>query len=235
MQTEVTTTKGNGLTTPVGAWGAEGASSKDLVVPRLQLVQATSDICKDGGARPGEIVNGQTKNIMAKKGESIDLLPILIVGSWVVSEPIVGARPKFLRMEALTPENDSIDWRSEAYENGRPVLRQKRLSVLSLPVNTLEGFPFWVDFQNTGRAAGQILSTIIQENKRQGRPAPARVISLGTTLKTREQNSWFVPTVTLSRDATEVELTAAYSWYQAFASKASEAALAEAPKEETPF
>jgi hypothetical protein len=170
---------------------------------------------------------------MADKGKFIDLLPILTVGSWIVSEPIVGAQPKFLRIEALTAQNDAESWKVESYENGKPVLKQKRLSVLVLPVGGLDGFPFFIDFSKTNRMPGQILSTIIQENRFRNLPAPARVVSVGTTLKTREQNSWFVYTVTVKRDATNEELVASKKWYDVFASKAEQAILDEKPTEDT--
>ena len=225
MNTEVAVNKTQAVAAPIGAWGCEDASAKDLVVPRLQLVQATSDICKNGGARPGEIVNGQTSQILAPKGAFLDLLPILTVGSWVVSEPVVGAQPKFIRMEAVTPQNDSDNWKVESYENGKPVLKQKRLSVLVLSLASLDGFPFFIDFQKTNRKPGQILSTIIQENKFKNLPAPARVVSVSSALKTREQNSWFVYTVAVKRDATADELAACKRWYDIFASKAKDAVL----------
>lgn len=237
MNTDVAITQTNTPAVAQGAWGTEDASAKDLIVPRLQLAQATSDVVKNGSGRPGEIIHGQTQNVLAKKGETIELLPILVVASWVVSEPVVGAQPKFIRIEELTPANDSDNWKVEGYENGKPVLKQKRLSVLVLPVNGLDGFPFFIDFQKTNRKPGQVLSTIIQENRFRNLPAPARVVAVGTQLKTREQNSWFIYTVTVKRDSTAAELAAARKWYDVFASKAKAVAMAEEPaaNSEVPF
>lgn len=224
MNTEVTNVKSNVPATQ-GAWGCEDASAKDLVVPRLSLVQATSQASKEGKARAGEIVHSMTAEVFAQKGQEIELLPILTVASWIVSEPQVGQQPKFLRMEPITPANDSDNWKQESFENGKPVLRQKRLSVLVLPVKQLDGFPFFVDFQKTNRKPGQVLSTIIQENAFKNQPACARVVSVGTQLKTREQNSWFIYTVAPKRAATPEEVAACRRWYDVFANKAKMAAM----------
>lgn len=209
--------EGKALSTQ-GAWGTEGTSSKDLVIPRIGLAQASSNVCKEGLARPGELIHSLTKSPLAAKGAKLEILPILCVGSWVITEPkpMDGSFAKFIRKEELTPENDSTEWKVDDFEGGQPVVRNKVLSFLSLLVSEIQGFPFFVDFQGTNKNGGKLISTIIQENSFKGLPAPARVVELSTALKTYKNNSWFVVNAQPGRSSTEAELAHCKKWYDIF-------------------
>ena len=197
-------------------WGSEGTSSKDLVIPRIQLAQAVSDVCKEGVAKPGEIVHSQTQEILAKKGEKLEVLPIVCLGSWVVSKVVPGGQPEYLREEQLTPENDSENWKQDAFEDGQPIVKQKCLRFLVLLANKSDGFPFFVSFQRSNKNGGKLLSTIMQENKFQGRPGCSRVVELSSFIKTYKTNSWFVFGIKPTRDASQEEREACKKWYILF-------------------
>jgi hypothetical protein len=201
-----------------GSWGSEGTSSKDLVIPKIQLAQASSNICKEGNAKPGELIHSLTKEVLLSKGQKLQILPILSIGSWVVTtpKPAGGGYPDFIRNEPLTEINDSDNWKIESFEDNRPVVFNKRLTFLVLLVSRTDAFPFFMDFQATNKNGGKILSTVIQENKFQNLPAPARVVELSTSLKSFKGNSWFVIGVAPMRKATEAELAACKKWYDLF-------------------
>lgn len=232
-----TTEQGKGVAVPTGAWGAENTSSKDLVVPRIGLAQASSNVCKEGLARPGELIHSQTKVALAAKGAKLELLPILIVGYWEVTtpKPAGGGFPEFIRKEELTPQNDSTEWRIDDFEEGRPVVRNKILSFLTLPVSDTAGFPYFVDFKGTNKNGGKLLSTIIQENRWKDLPACARVVELSTTLRQYKGNSWFVVNVTPGRAATEAEMAACRKWYDVFHTARITAAEDSDDDKEVPF
>jgi len=237
VNTDITAVNNAPATVPVnGAWGAEEARPSDLVIPRLALAQAMSNPCKEGNAKPGEILHSQTNACVVPKGQELEILPILTVMSWVVSELVPGKpQPQFVRIEGINPSNDRDDWRFEKVEQGKNLLYQKRLSALVLPVNALDGFPYFVDFQKTSRKPGQVLSTIIQENAFRNRPACSRVVALGTQMKTKESNSWFIFTVAPKREATAEEIAVCRKWYDVFAKKAGEAAAQQEGEESVPF
>lgn len=197
-------------------WGSEGMSTKDLVIPKIQIAQAVSNACKEGMARPGEIIHSSSNEVLAAKGHKLQILPILCVGSWVVSKLIPGGQPEFMRREKLTFSNDSDDWKLESFEDGIPVVWNKCLSFLVLPLSRVTGFPFFVDFQKTNRNGGKILSTIIQENSMAGMPAPGRVVELSTAMRSYKNNSWFVFQVAASRKSTIDELVQCKKWYDLF-------------------
>jgi hypothetical protein len=215
------------------AWGSENASSKDLVIPKIQIAQANSKVCKEGFCRPGDLFHSLTKEILAAKGGKIEILPILCIGTWVITtpKPIGGGFPEFIRKEPLTPQNDSELWKIEDFEDGKPVVRNKCLTYLTLLVKDIKGFPFFIDFQNTNKGGGKLLSTIIQENKFKGHPAPHRVVELSSTEKSYKQNSWFIISVAPTREVKKDELAQAKKWYDIF-SKAQVTAHMEAEEED---
>jgi hypothetical protein len=196
-------------------------SSKDLVIPKIQIAQPTSQSCKEGNAKPGEILHSLTKEVIVPKGSKLELLPILCVGSWVVSR-VVPTGFEFLRKEPLTEANDSDEWNQEGFEDGAPIVTNKCLSFLVLPVTGISGFPYFIDFQKTNKQAGKILSTIIQENGFRGLPAPARTVNISTVLKSYKNNSWFAFQVASGRDASEGELAACKKWFDIFSAKQAE-------------
>lgn len=213
-----TTTERDTALTTQGAWGSEGTSSKDLVIPKIQIAQANSNACKEGTARPGDLYHSLTKEILLSKGEKLAFLPILSIGSWIITtpKPPGGGFPDFIRKEPLTPENDSDLWKIEDFEDNRPVVRNKCLTYLVLLASRVDGFPFFIDFQNTNKNAGKNLSTIIQENKFKGQPAPARVVELSSALKNFKGNSWFIMNVAPTRETTVEELAKCKKWYDLF-------------------
>lgn len=213
-----TTERSTAIAKPHDAWGTEGTSSKDLVIPKIQIAQANSNACKEGNARPGDLVHSLTKEVLVSKGTKLELLPILSVASWIITtpKPPGGGFPTFIRKEPLTQDNDSDIWRIEDFEDNTPVVRNKCLTYLVLLVDRKTGFPFFIDFQNTNKAGGKNLSTIIQENKFRGEPAPSRVVEMSTTLKNYKGNSWFIMNVAPTREATEDELVQCKKWYDLF-------------------
>lgn len=232
---QLTTEPGKNLTPPNAAWGSEGASSKDLVIPKIQLIQANSNACKEGLGRPGDLMHLLTKEILAPKGQPLEILPILSIGSWVVQTPKSddGDMGKFIRKYALTSDNDSDDWKLEQFEENQPVIHMKALTYLVLLANRINGFPFFIEFNSTNKAGGKLLSTIIQENKFEGKPAPARVVAVSTSLKTYLKNSWFVMGVRPVRSSTSEEVAACKKWYDLFNEKKLE--QAEEAEAEVPF
>lgn len=201
------------------AWGGENASRKDFVLPKIVIAQASSDVCKEGSAHPGEIIHSQTKEVLAKKGEKLALLPIAVGGRWQVTtpKPVGGGFADFIRVEPLTQANDSDRWQIDGFDtDGKPIVHHKVLSFLVLPVTKIAGFPFFMEFRSGNKDAAKLISTIMQENNFQGRPAPARVIELSTRLKQYKSNSWFVTSVTVSRNASDDEIAKCRYWYDLF-------------------
>jgi len=200
-------------------WGTEGASSKDLVITKILLTQANSDACKEGIARPGDLITstGEVLASKADKNKKLQVLPILCQGQWIVTGPKPAqGYPEFIRRELLTPQNDSDLWKIETFEEEKPVVWHKCLSYLVLLTDRLQSFPFFIDFKNTNKTGGRLLSTILQENKFKGLPAPARVIEISVNLKKVKENSWFIMGVSPKRDATVDEIKACKQWYDLF-------------------
>lgn len=201
------------------AWGNEGTSSKDLVIPRIKICQALSKAVAEGNARPGDIIHGQTNELLAAKGGKLELLPILCLGFWAVHKVIPGGQPEFMRQEPLLEENDSDNWLQDMFENNQPVQWRKTLSFLCLLVGNIKGFPIFVDFTKTNKNSGKILSTIMQENGFADKPGCSRVVELSTSTRTYKNNSWFVYGINPKRDASEEEMNACYKWYTIFQAK----------------
>jgi len=58
--------------------GLEGIDNEMLIIPRIKLVQGLSVEVSEGICAPGALVNSITKDILAAKGESLEIVPLMI-------------------------------------------------------------------------------------------------------------------------------------------------------------
>lgn len=202
----------------VGTWGHESESTTDILIPAIKAAQSSSNGCKEGVWLPGQLVHTTTKEVLAEKGKPLEVLPILCVKSWEITspKPMGGGFAKFIRNEPITSANDSDKWNLEKFEDQNPVIWHKVLTFLVLPVSRMQSFPFYMHFKASDKNGGKMLSTIMAENRLKSRPGPGRVVSLTTTLKTYNTNSWFVVNVSPVRDSTDSEIATCKRWFDLF-------------------
>lgn len=205
------------LVAPPANWGAEGLSTRDLIIARVRTLQAISGDVSNGKGSPGDMLNSITGEMLAKKGQPLELLPILSLRFWTVYEK-VGVKTEYRDKYVMTESNQDQP-KEFVSEDGKMMLRQQCLTFLCLQPSKLTKFPLFVDFQRTNLQAGRNLSTIMQENSFAGQPGCARTFSLVTEVTTYNKNSWFIQKVSPVRNSTEEEQVACFKWYQTFKAK----------------
>lgn len=96
-----------------GSWGAEGVDNTDLLVPRILLMQAISEAVAEGKLNQGEIIRSTTNEVLAKKGEGMEFIPLLSFKTWVIME-LIGGKYEFRRIEPMTLNNreEPLEWES---------------------------------------------------------------------------------------------------------------------------
>lgn len=93
----------------------------DIVVPRLLLMQGTSDFVKDRKAQLGDMVRSVGPVKLGDPEHPVDFIPLTDpVPTWIVETRAVGQqRWTFKRVEPRTAMNDTLPWSFKADKEGK--------------------------------------------------------------------------------------------------------------------
>lgn len=169
-----------------------GATTQDLVIPRLMLMQNTSELVGDGRAKLGDIVNSQTEEVIGGVGNPVEMIPLSMFKTWRVFDMSSGT-PKFLRQEEFTVENANHD--KEGKEGSVPVrwnLCYNFFMLLRKEVASGEAFPVLVTFTRTSAYAGRQLLTHFFKLGLMNKPHWFRSVLLESTKEKHETNTYSV-------------------------------------------
>lgn len=218
MNAEIATINENLPTAiPKGSWGGEQASSKDMLIPRLYLMQDLSDLVKKGKAKTGSIVNATTSETIATTDEPLEVIPILTFGEWLLYDVVKeGGRERDVYAGKTLVTKDNENWANEDVVDGKLMRRVRQINFLLLLPKYFHDLPFLVSFRKTSMMAGRKLSTHFQVSGMKGKPAASQVFKLNSTAMTRKGYNFFGFEVEPGRATTEKELAQAYHWYQLF-------------------
>lgn len=148
---------------------------RDVLIHRILLAQNMSQVVNDGGVAIGDLYDSVTKEVLAKKGAPLEIVPLYSYKSWVVSQEIKG-RFEFRRIEKWTAQNSDAPWEyTEGGSNWKrtqslnffvmttaSLKKEKELIVLlnsgkPLPAVLEMAKPFMVSFQSSSYKAGKSL------------------------------------------------------------------------------
>lgn len=199
-----------------GAWGAEGAESVDIVLPRLMLMQGLSDFVKQRKAQMGDIINSLTMKPIGSFETPIPIIPLMKQSKeWLIDECMEpNAKNKIFKFKERlpwTPVNDSL--LREELANGILTRRTLCLNFFVLLPSDIEGLPYLISFRKTSYKTGAKLSTHFTESQMKKAPPARKVFLLGAHEKSRDSNSWYEFDLTPDREATKEELGRAWIWY----------------------
>lgn len=231
---EVQASNGNLPSTQV--WGTEGMSREDLLIPRIQLMQDISEHVKSGKFRPGVLINSTTNEVIADKGESCEIIPILGYREWIINDVDDRNKEKYRCRIRMTPENEI--WAREDVENGKAIRRTKCINFFCLLASKPDELPMLVSFKKTSMYAGKKLSTHFQISAMKNQAPASQVFKIGGETQSYNGYSFYVFNVEPSRKATSEELALAKKWYDSLNTSNVEVADEAGPvgnAEEVPF
>ncbi len=228
-------TQSTDLAMPTGSWGGEQASSKDMILPRLNLMQDISKLVKDGKARAGQIVNGSTGEVLGGVDQKIEIIPVLTFAEWLLYDVVESkGKMKDEYTGKLLCDKTNENLPSEDMVNGKPIKRVRQINVLCISPSHLDELPFLVSFKKTGTMAGKKLSTHFQVCAMKGAAAAGTVFNLFSSLSTFDSYTFYRFEVETARRANDSEIKTAFEWYKMFNAGAAKVAD-EAVDEQVPF
>lgn len=201
--------------------GIETMETRDMLIPRVLLVQKTSKFVDDLGAKPGTFWNSLTKTEIT----DTTFIPVIFHKYWDLLMP----DPKSDRMKFDKRVFQEPDGRKFYKDDEGPADATAVLSFISLFGSRLMLLPF----SKSSYVAGKTLLTMVCEKKKD---LFAYKYKLSSAKKSNGDNVWYVIDVNEAGEVTPEEYSAAELAYASLGKKTLESAGLEGEKlEDVPF
>lgn len=202
------------------AWGVEGLTQRDIVIPKILAMQGLSKLVTSGQAKFGEFRDSLNGVVLGEIGkQAIEFVPFLLEKVWIVFEDKnpPGSQQtnyKFTKVEPLTAENEN--WPYEEVINGVKIRRDRTMNFYVLLPGEIEkggAIPYILSFRRTSARAGQKLATtMFMKNLKAGKTPASMVLELHGEKQQNDKGTFVVLDVKEKRPSTTAEIAEAFSW-----------------------
>ncbi len=130
---------------------------KDILIPKLLLMQGLSELVADEKASMGDLVNSVTGKVLSKGGKPLNIIPLTHFKTWVIYE-IIDKKAEYKEIVPYTPAN--ADWEWTATEGGVELRRDQCLNFYVMVEDEMKdprAFPYLLTFRRTSYRSGRKL------------------------------------------------------------------------------
>lgn len=192
-----------------------GISTGDLLVPRLFLMQNTSEAVGDGTAKLGDLVVNLTDEVIGGVSAPLELVPLKVVRMWRTYDISAGI-PKYLHETSVTPQNEkTTKFESTDPNTGnliRNYLNHNLYFLRKSEVDSGGAMPFIVAFKSTSLLAGKQLSTFMFNDLIVGRKPYARSYFLNVAREKKDTNTYAVMRIEKGQPLSDAATQEAETW-----------------------
>lgn len=215
--------------------------SKDLLIPKILLMQGQSEKVLDGTCKPGDIIKSTTGELYGsareKDSKPLKFIPIYMYKTWVKHEILskTGGKLKLQYVETypVTPNNTSQKWESTEEIEGvvRNFKHVKNINfyvILEQDWGNPLAVPHVLTFRSTSSKAADLVEGWFAEcNVAQKARVPknpkgelmlpfARAFELSGKMEQDDDNTWYVFKTADKGAITQDDprITQAFNWYQ---------------------
>lgn len=218
----VTENQSTGLPAIADQLAELGVSAQDLIIPKLLLMQNTSEYVGDKKAAMGDIVNSQSLEVVGGIGKDLAIVPLKMYKTWRVYNMDSG-QPEFVRQDAVTAQNEKLPWEDMEEIDGKkvPIRRDLCLNFFVLLRTDLENgdaFPLVVSFKRTSTQAGRQLATHLFKMACLGRLPYSQTQVLQVKAQKKDKNTYGVYEIAKGAELTEEQKQLAGDWLKRLAS-----------------
>lgn len=218
-------TKALSLAQDLSSWGDAPVSSKDLVIPRILLMNGTSDLVTSGEAGFGELRDSLTNRKLGDLKNPVRIIPFAMKKSWIEYEIDSDGEKEYLRKYDVTPQNENQKYEGEGEGREGGVTQVSRDYVMEFYVllesDVRKGgeLPYIITFRRTALKNGKKLATQMYVSNRGAKlPPPGMTLELCVKIAANDDNKWAVLDVNLDPEvtkATDAEtITKCLDWYK---------------------
>jgi len=196
----------------------------DLLIPRILLAQAQSKYVVEEKAKPGQLVGSLGHDLLAEKGEYLEIIPFHRNKTFRLFKPQPGGgSPKFITEVPYSLQTKAwersrlreVDWKYknlDGVEVTEPLLCFITWNYYVLLSSDVEGLPRVISFSSTSYMTGKMLGTFITEEAKKKIPMPFKTYKVSTEGVSNEKGNFYKLLVLKGRETTNEELSQVTEW-----------------------
>lgn len=193
------------------AWGAgKNADKKDIVLPKILLMQGLSALVGKGLAKVGDMIESLEEQIIGSPTEPVEMI---IFDTFKTFETY--NNKKWVSTEMFKPEMAALPWNELV--NDVDVERKTVINYYGMLVADIKAgvpFPVVITFRGMSYKAGKKLTTLFTRLEAFEKPSASIVLSIGAEQEENDKGKFHVFTVAKSRNSTKEEVAACFEWYK---------------------
>lgn len=201
-------------------WGNGGLTSKDIVIPRINVMQPMSEKVTAGKAAFGEIRDSLNNTLLGGfEQPSVEFVPFLMEKTFVVFDNSDPEDKTYLRIEPITPDNEDAKYEDEEKDdNGdiRKISRYRTMTFYVLLTSELKlgaAVPYIIAFSKTSLMAGKKLTTqMYVKNINSGKNPAGMMAGLKCERMSQEKKTWAVLDVEVTKETPVEWQEEAFKW-----------------------
>lgn len=216
------TTKAVALT-DVPDWGGDVfLGAQDIIIPKLLIMQPTSDMVTEGNAVMGEFRDSVSKEKLGSIADPINFIPFHVEKVWDILEQQDDEQYKWRRSEPLIEDplkpgyNDNLKWTD--IENGINIKRVRRMNFYVMLASQLKegnAVPYVLAFRSTGYREGKkVFTQMYLRNRRAGLTPAAYSFELSGVRQKNEKGAFIVPSVAMGPATNAAHVGECLEWYK---------------------
>lgn len=196
--------------------------SKDILSPRILLMQAGSDLVttKGNDIQSGDLIDSITGDIIAGEGETIEFVILKAWKSWVKMLDTGSGKPQFVEEVPYNTSNSNTP--RETMENGKLLKNFETHNYMVLLTKDLKddmAIPMTLAFKSTGLMASKAIKTYAgklamsaQITGKKKKSIVEKVFEITTEFKDNDKGKYYIPKVKPARTTNKDELKVCKAW-----------------------
>lgn len=181
-------------------WAPPELTKKDIVIPRLLLMQPMSELVTAGKAKFGEVIDSLNKKVFGGFDQDpVKIIPFLMQKTFVVFNNNDPENKEFLRIEPITPDNEDAKYEDEEKDESGDLMKISRFRTMTFYVllekELKEGAatPYLIAFSKTSLQAGKKLSTqVYMKNIHAGKNPASMIMNIKVDKQSQDKKTWAV-------------------------------------------
>lgn len=209
--------------TDVPDWGGDVyLGAQDIIIPKLLIMQPTSDMVTEGNAVMGEFRDSVSKEKLGSIADPIKFIPFHVEKVWDILEQQDDEQYKWRRSEPLIEDpikpgyNDNLKWTD--IENGINIKRVRRMNFYVMLASQLQegnAVPYVLAFRSTGYREGKkVFTQMYMRNRRAGLTPAAYSFELSGVRQKNEKGAFIVPSVSMGAATEAAHVAECLEWYK---------------------
>jgi hypothetical protein len=195
-------------------WGVGELTSKDIIIPKILVMQGLSKLVTNGDAKMGEFRDSLNGTVLGSaEKDHLEFIPFYMQKVWVIFEEKNGAM-KFAKQVPIDASNEN--WDIEETIAGVKIRRDRCMNFYCLlPQDVDQGgaLPYILSFRRTSLRTGQKIATqMFLKNVKAGKTPASAVMSLSGTKQTNDKGTFVVTDAVYKRESKAGEIAEAFAW-----------------------